>query len=241
MPPDSARSSPTRCSRAPTAPWSSGTRVTTASGPGISTSGGAPPGGRPPRSAGGSACCSWSGRLCFAVGAVPGYVDWVGTDADDDHLLRRLASSSPAPAYLQYLQTVNATRTRRRPRDPRRPRSVSGRGSRDRIDWWRERGAARRHAVLQRDHPRRDRREPRTRRRRIAWCGSPTWSGRSASSSPAGSRGSRSSHGWWSWHPRSLVVVDRRAEPARIDRVRRVGRRVVDRPDDAASPATSCS
>ena len=71
------------------------------------------------------------GSVCFAVGAMPGYVGWVGTDADA-HLLRRLDLLHPA-AYLQYLETLNAPHARDRAPDERLARS--GPGNPGRIDW----------------------------------------------------------------------------------------------------------
>jgi hypothetical protein len=47
------------------------------------------------------------GAACFTVGAAPGYVDWVGTDADAVTFFVGSLFFTGA-AYLQYLQTLNA-------------------------------------------------------------------------------------------------------------------------------------
>ena len=47
------------------------------------------------------------GALCFTVGALPGYVGWVGTDADAITFFVGSIFFTSA-AYLQYLQTLNA-------------------------------------------------------------------------------------------------------------------------------------
>ena len=47
------------------------------------------------------------GSVCFAVGAMPGYVDWVGTDADAVTFFVGSIVFTTA-ASLQYVQTLNA-------------------------------------------------------------------------------------------------------------------------------------
>jgi hypothetical protein len=47
------------------------------------------------------------GAACFTVGAAPGYVSWVGTDADPVTFFVGSIFFTTA-AYLQYLQTLNA-------------------------------------------------------------------------------------------------------------------------------------
>jgi len=47
------------------------------------------------------------GSTCFTVGALPAYVDWVGTDADAITFFVGSIFFTTA-AYLQYLQTLNA-------------------------------------------------------------------------------------------------------------------------------------
>ena len=57
------------------------------------------------------------GSVCFAVGALPGYVDWVGTDADAITFFVGSIFFTTA-AFLQYLETVNADPHARRARAP---------------------------------------------------------------------------------------------------------------------------
>jgi hypothetical protein len=53
------------------------------------------------------------GSICFAVGALPGYVGWVGSEADAVTFFVGSIFFTTA-AYLQYLQTLNAPRALRR-------------------------------------------------------------------------------------------------------------------------------
>ena len=62
------------------------------------------------------------GSLCFTVGAAPGYVDWVGTDADAITFFVGSLFFTTA-AYLQFVQTVSA---------PHAPASGAG----DRFRFW---------------------------------------------------------------------------------------------------------
>ena len=62
------------------------------------------------------------GAACFTVGAAPGYVDWVGTDADAITFFVGSIFFTTA-AFLQYLQTLNA------------PHSLGSAGD-DRLRFW---------------------------------------------------------------------------------------------------------
>ena len=62
------------------------------------------------------------GAACFTVGAAPGYVDWVGTDADAITFFVGSIFFTSA-AYLQYVQTLNA------------PHSLDG-ASGERLRFW---------------------------------------------------------------------------------------------------------
>jgi hypothetical protein len=130
------------------------------------------------------------GSLCFTVGAMPGYVDWVGTDADAITFFVGSIFFTTA-AFLQFLQTLNAPHALR-------PGTSGASGERlrfwtwepGRIDWsasavqlvgtvfFNVTTLAAIDTSLNIPKP-------------IAWCGCPTWSGRSASSSPVASPGSR--------------------------------------------------
>ena len=171
------------------------------------------------------------GSVCFAVGAAPGYVDWVGTDADAITFFVGSIFFTSA-AYLQFVQTVNAPHALTSGSQRPLPLLDVGTGTHRLV---RERRAARRHGLLQRDDARGDRHQPRR------------------DPGPSARVGAR--HGRLDLLPRRqrarvvrgeprLVVVepaqprlaDRRAQPARFDRVRRVGRRVEDRDHDRRTP-----
>jgi YrhK-like protein len=72
------------------------------------------------------------GALCFALGAVPGYLELVGADADNSTFFVGSIFFTSA-AFLQYVQTVNPSRA---------PTPGTGRRFRiftvepGRIDWW---------------------------------------------------------------------------------------------------------
>ena len=128
------------------------------------------------------------GSVCFTVGALPGYVDWVGTDADAITFFVGSIFFTTA-AYLQFVQTVNAPARAARP-GTAAIGSASGPGSRA--------ASTGRRAACSSSAPSSSTSRPSppstpasTRPRPTASCGCPTWSDRSASSSPAASRGSR--------------------------------------------------
>ena len=194
--------------RGPTAPWSSGARARTASRPGRLDAGRGSTWWAP------SAVGWWIGvlfaigSLCFAVGALPGYVDWVGTDADAITFFVGSIFFTTA-ALLQFLQTVNATARRSAPRAPAIG-SASGRGSRGASTGARagcsssapSSSTSRTLAAID-SQPRRDAgRPPRVgaRRGRLDLL-------------PRGQRPRwfEVSHGWWSWQPAEHLVADRRA------------------------------
>jgi hypothetical protein len=72
------------------------------------------------------------GSACFALGALPGYADWVGTSADNTTFFIGSVFFTNA-ATLQYLQTVNAS-----PVADGTPRSRARFVTWEprRIDWW---------------------------------------------------------------------------------------------------------
>jgi hypothetical protein len=73
------------------------------------------------------------GSACFALGAVPGYADWVGVTTDNvTFFVGSLFFTSAAT--LQYLETVNANRIAGDDRPRRALRLVTWEPRR--IDWW---------------------------------------------------------------------------------------------------------
>jgi hypothetical protein len=73
------------------------------------------------------------GSACFAIGALPGYVSWVGSTADDITFFVGSVFFTSA-AVLQYLEVVNADPVDHDPSELRRVRFFSWEPRR--IDWW---------------------------------------------------------------------------------------------------------
>jgi hypothetical protein len=73
------------------------------------------------------------GSLCFALGALPGYVEWVGSTTDDVTFFIGSIFFTSA-AVLQYLEVVNADPVDHDPSVRRRVRFFAWQPRR--IDWW---------------------------------------------------------------------------------------------------------
>ena len=177
------------------------------------------------------------GSACFAVGAVPGYVDWVGTDADAiTFFVGSLFFTSAAS--LQYLADAQRDRTRCDRATDERLRFWTWEPGR--IDW--SASAVQlvgtvffnvsTFAAI-------DASLDATQAHRLVWV--PDMLGSICFLVASGLAWFEVGHGWWSWRPPQHLVAHRRAQPRRIDRVRRVGGRVEDRARPPASRATSCS
>ena len=167
------------------------------------------------------------GAVCFTVGAMPGYLGWVGADADAVTFFVGSLFFTVA-AYLQYLQTLNAPT--RAPARHRRTAAVLDLGAVARRLVG-ERGAARGHGLLQRDDPGRPRHQPE--------CHPGTPSRVGARCRRIDVLPDRQRPGVVRGEPRMVVmarpqhlVAHRRAEPRRIDRLRGLGRRLEGGNDD---------
>ena len=111
-------------------------------------------------------------------------------------------SSSPPPRSCSTSRRSNAPATRCAPRTAERPPLLDLGTRPHRLVG--ERGATRRHRVLQRHHVRGHRRQPRhaTQAHRLVWV--PDVLGSICFLVASGLAWSEVSHGWWSWHARSL-------------------------------------
>ena len=159
---------------------------------------------------------------------LPGYVDWVGTDADAiTFFVGSLFFTTAASCSTSDGQ--RAARARRRAGSRERVRFWTWEPRR--IDWWASAVQLVGTVFFNVTHARRASTRASTRRRRTGSCGCPTCVGSICFLVASGLAWFEVSHGWWSWRPAQPLVVDRRAQPRRFDRVRRVGGRVEGRAD----------
>jgi hypothetical protein len=140
------------------------------------------------------------GSACFAIGAAPRFVDAVGVAADGVTFFVGSVFFTTAAA-LQYLEVANASRTPPGAEDAEHPRFLTWEPHR--IDWWAAVvqltgtllfNVSTFDAMLQHLSA--------SRADRLVWT--PDALGSVCFLVASGLAWAEASHGWWSWHPRSL-------------------------------------